>query len=45
MVRNLLVMEYIGPHTRGFDQQSLPLTAFLESIGQRADIGFVLDPH
>ncbi len=45
LVRNLLVMEYIGPQARGFDRHSFPLTAFLESVGQRTAIGFIPDPH
>lgn len=34
VVRNILVMEYVGPEIRGFDLNSKPYTAFLESLNK-----------
>jgi len=42
LVRNMLVMEYVGPEMRGFDLSSKPYTAFLDSIKDRKEIGFIL---
>jgi len=41
MIRNLLVMEYVGPEMKGFDLASKPYQAFLESVRDRAEIGFI----
>lgn len=42
IVRNMLVMEYVGPEMKGFDLSSKPYTAFLDSIDGRNEIGFIL---
>lgn len=43
MVRNLLVMEYVGPDGQGFDLTSGPFSEFLQSIRGRSQIGFGVD--
>jgi hypothetical protein len=41
MVRNLFSMEYVGPELKGFDLLDKPYVSFIESIGQRQEIGFI----
>ncbi len=43
IVRNLLVKEYVGPEIRGFDLASKPYTEFMKSIGDRRNIGFLIE--
>ena len=43
IVRNMLVMEYVGPETKGFDLPSKPYTEFIRSIRTRREISFKLD--
>ncbi len=40
LVRNMLVMEYVGPEVKGFDLSSASYSAFLESIQGKSAIGF-----
>jgi ribosomal protein S18 acetylase RimI-like enzyme len=42
LVRNLLVKEYVGPEMKGFDLNSKPYTAFLDSIKNRKNVGFAI---
>lgn len=39
MVRNMLVMEYVGPEMKGFDLESRPHKAFLDSVRGRTSVG------
>ncbi len=41
LVRNILVMEYVGPEIQGFDLSSVSYSAFLESIQGKSAIGFL----
>ncbi len=41
LVRNLLVMEYVGPEIKGFDLSSASYSAFLESVQGKRTIGFL----
>ncbi len=41
LVRNLLVMEYVGPGIKGFDLSSASYSAFLESVQGKSTIGFL----
>jgi len=43
IVRNILVMEYVGPELRGFDLASRPFTDFRKSILGKSHIGFVVE--
>ncbi len=42
IVRNMLVMEYVGPEMKGFDLNSKPYTEFIKSLGERQEIGFLV---
>lgn len=42
MVRNMLVMEYVGPEMKGFDLASKPYQAFLDSVKGRKEIGCII---
>ncbi len=41
LIRNMLVMEYVGPELKGFDLNSKSYSAFLESIKGKNAIGFL----
>jgi GNAT superfamily N-acetyltransferase len=41
IVRNMLVMEYVGPEMKGFDLKAKPYTAFQDSIKGRSAVGFI----
>jgi len=41
IVRNMLVMEYVGPEMKGFDLTSKSYTEFIKSVGNRQEIGFL----
>lgn len=43
MVRNLLVKEYVGPEMKGFDLTSKPYIEFIKSIGDRQEVGFLIE--
>lgn len=41
IVRNMLVMEYVGPEMKGLDLSSKPYREFMKSLAGRKDIGFI----